>query len=168
MVAAAKSLALDLAEGRVPRRQSLQRTDKLGDVQESTAICDMARSQACTLTLTLALARVDPTEAPSLTLRRALWLTQAAKTQPNLVHPRLCVDAVMHGLTYGSAAGLAKEREVFNACVHSEVGSSLVHIFLSRVSDARCTPRSNTRRRLFVDPEWSVLARRHRCAHRRV
>lgn len=102
LLAAAKSLALDMAEGRAPRRQSLQRTDKLGDDQESSAMCGMARSQA-------------------------------AKTQPNLVHPRLCVDAVLHGLRHGSAAGLAKEREVFNTCVHSEVGSALVHIFLSRV-----------------------------------
>jgi hypothetical protein len=102
LLAAAKSLALDIAEGRAPRRQSLQRVDKLEDVQQSSAMCDMARSQA-------------------------------AKTQPNLVHPLLCVDAIQHGLRHGSAAGLAKEREVFNTCVHSEVGSALVHIFLSRV-----------------------------------
>jgi enoyl-CoA hydratase/3-hydroxyacyl-CoA dehydrogenase len=42
---------------------------------------------------------------------------QAGQTQPNLFHPSLCVDAIQHGLQFGAAAGLVKEREVFNQCV---------------------------------------------------
>jgi len=66
--------------------------------------------------------------APLLELARM----QVKKTQPNLVHPLMCVDAVEEGVRNSAAAGLAKEREVFNACVHSEAGKALVHVFLSR------------------------------------
>ena len=58
---------------------------------------------------------------------------QAKKTQPNLDHPVMCIDAIQAGIEHGSEVGLAKEREVFNACVHSEVGHALVHIFLAKV-----------------------------------
>lgn len=44
--------------------------------------------------------------APLLELARM----QVKKTQPNLVHPLMCVDAVEEGVLNGAAAGLAKVR----------------------------------------------------------
>ena len=47
----------------------------------------------------------------------------------NLIHPDLCMDAVLRGITEGYTAGLAREAENFKKCITSPQGAGLIHIF---------------------------------------
>mmetsp|Transcript_33969 Transcript_33969/g.47059 ORF Transcript_33969/g.47059 Transcript_33969/m.47059 type:complete len:721 (+) Transcript_33969:140-2302(+) len=119
LIPTARQLALQLAQGSSPRRFSLQLADKL------------------------------PSNLDEARMICSMAQQQAVKIQPNLEHPSLCVDAVLAGVEGGATRGLAKEKEVFNYCVQTEVGKALVHVFLAKgatkkvhgVTDVGLAPR---------------------------
>lgn len=49
----------------------------------------------------------------------------------NLVHPHLCLDAMLCGITDGYAAGLKREEENFRRCLASSQAQGLIHMFFS-------------------------------------
>ncbi|HEY4313644.1 MAG TPA: 3-hydroxyacyl-CoA dehydrogenase NAD-binding domain-containing protein [Pirellulales bacterium] len=49
----------------------------------------------------------------------------------NLVHPHLCMDAILTGVTDGYAAGLKREAENFAKCLASPQAAGMIHIFFA-------------------------------------
>lgn len=49
----------------------------------------------------------------------------------NLVHPHLCMDAILHGVTDGYAAGIQREADNFAKCIASPQAAGMIHIFFA-------------------------------------
>ncbi len=49
----------------------------------------------------------------------------------NLVHPHLCLDAILCGVTDGYAKGLARETENFSKCLASPQAQGMIHMFFA-------------------------------------
>lgn len=49
----------------------------------------------------------------------------------NLVHPDLCLDAILTGVKDGYAAGLKRERENFAKCLETPQAAGLIHMFFA-------------------------------------
>ncbi|HVU86055.1 MAG TPA: 3-hydroxyacyl-CoA dehydrogenase NAD-binding domain-containing protein [Pirellulales bacterium] len=49
----------------------------------------------------------------------------------NLVHPHLCMDAILTGVTDGYQAGLKREAENFAKCLASPQAAGMIHIFFA-------------------------------------
>lgn len=55
----------------------------------------------------------------------------------NLVHPNLCLDAILHGITDGYKAGLQREGENFIKCLESPQAGGLIHMFFASRAAAK-------------------------------
>ncbi len=49
----------------------------------------------------------------------------------NLIHPEMCMDAILCGVTDGYAAGLKREAENFARCIASPQAAGMMHIFFA-------------------------------------
>jgi len=49
----------------------------------------------------------------------------------NLIHPQLCLDAMLCGITEGYSAGLKREEENFRKCLVSPQAQGLIHMFFA-------------------------------------
>ena len=49
----------------------------------------------------------------------------------NLVHPHLCMDAILTGVVDGYAAGIKREAENFAKCLASPQAAGMIHIFFA-------------------------------------
>ena len=68
----------------------------------------------------------------------------------NLIHPEMCMDAILCGVTDGYAAGLKREAENFAKCIASPQAAGMMHIFFATraapkvpgVTDQKFPPRT--------------------------
>ena len=101
LLAAAMTLARDIAEKRKPRAMASFRSDKL------------------------------PRAGAELKQIFAAARRQAKKVKSVMPHPWLCLDAVEAGVARGADAGLAVEQEAFAKAVSSAACKGLVHFFFA-------------------------------------
>ena len=113
----AARIVLEIADGRRERRYSLRIGDKM--------------PRPGTKEMQMAVAMVGMAKE------------SAKKKQPNLVHPGMCIDAVLEGVQYGSTRGLEKEAEVFEKLLFSDTSRALVHTFFASRGTGRVVDTSS-------------------------
>lgn len=96
--------------------------------------------------------KIEPAEQAQMIVGFARAQTQK-KAPAGVVHPLLCLDAILEGAVNGGEAGLRKEAEVFERVLTSDTAKSLVHVFFAQratakvggVSDRGLKPRAMRR-----------------------